>query len=345
MNDRYTTAFEALAEAEVVIDRFRRFAQKQVGGHILGSTDFYDRQINAQGIELAKAVARLQGPLASIESEISALWPRLDQTQRHASATSALYCDDPLGRAVPERDADNPRDLSASLTDWFLKSYLKPNRGVDPPKAPATPDSLAGHALDLVTSQRRSETRFHQGSYLNQYSVEVFSNMGQVNREHAARVDNLTSWLQATRTFIRNAQSWLLWANMQIEDQKTVKGQTVITVKIGDNNTFTAPIAIADTIKDSLKHINTSTADDDLKAAVQDLIKAIAETGEALPADTTEDLAIDAEGLAREVGRDAPRKSKVKGQLDGLAQTAQALGKAALPILDAAAKVKALIGV
>lgn len=195
--------------------------------------------------------------------------------------------------------------------------------------------------LRHATDKRPKETRFAQKA---QYSVVVFSDKRKVYDRHEERVAELKTWLEAARAFLRNAQSWTLWANLRIDDQKQVKGQTVVTVKIGDNNTFNAPVAIAETIKDSLKHINTSNADDALKTALQELIRTIGEAGEDLPTDKAEDLAIDGEAVARELARETPRKEKLRDQINGLAATAQALGKAALPILDAVGKVRALIG-
>jgi hypothetical protein len=98
------------------------------------------------------------------------------------------------------------------------------------------------------------------------------------------------------------------------------------------------------TVEESFNEIDQSGAGPELKEVLKELVQAVGQLDERVPQADREAAARDLDGLIKEATADSPRRGRIEMLGDGLIQTAEKIGKAALPIAKLAAQLIALFG-
>jgi hypothetical protein len=111
----------------------------------------------------------------------------------------------------------------------------------------------------------------------------------------------------------------------------------------GKNNQFTAPIAIADHIENSLNQLAGSNANSDVKAAIEQLLKEVAEVAKKVPGDKSKEIAENAERLTTEISRAKPQRKWYELSIEGLKEAGGAIGEVGKPIIETAGKLLPLL--
>jgi hypothetical protein len=111
-----------------------------------------------------------------------------------------------------------------------------------------------------------------------------------------------------------------------------VENMTMKTVRIGNNNTISAPITIADQIQGSFHAISKSNQDSETKEILERLVRAVAELSPLLPAADAKSLARDTDDVVREATASEPRKEVCKSLLERISKAATAVGEIAAPV-------------
>lgn len=124
-------------------------------------------------------------------------------------------------------------------------------------------------------------------------------------------------------------------------------GVTVTNIKIGDinigENAQVGDIVIASKIKESFNKAAASTAQNELKTALQQLAQAVAQMTQALPSEQATEAADDLSKLVDEATKPKPNKKWYSVSIDGLISAAENLGKVGEPVITLAGKVLKLL--
>ena len=118
-------------------------------------------------------------------------------------------------------------------------------------------------------------------------------------------------------------------------------------INIGDNNTISAPITIADSIQNSFNDLKEATIDQDIEKLLKQLLEAVNDvnknaTDEASVA--TEAMARDVETLVKEATSANPRQAWYEITMKGLKEAAKSVGEIANPVLEVLKKLSPLLG-
>ncbi|CAO3399389.1 hypothetical protein [Azospirillum palustre] len=124
----------------------------------------------------------------------------------------------------------------------------------------------------------------------------------------------------------------------------TKNGATIIiaekVINIGDGNTISAPVVIADTIQDSFKAISESQTPTDLRQLLESLV---AETAKLPPDDKGKKVVGDVNMAVKELTREEPDNDIATRYLTKAKAVATTMGEVAAPILSTAEKVIGLL--
>ncbi len=112
-------------------------------------------------------------------------------------------------------------------------------------------------------------------------------------------------------------------------------------VNIGGGATIQAPVVIANSIEASFNQIEAGNPDSELKAALQALVRALARV-EAAP-DQLEELSDDVNALTKAASKPQPTPGRVRRALEGVRESARAIGESALPLIELAERVWELL--
>lgn len=359
--DALYIAFEALSRAKVSIDRYANYDRlaEKFNQSIYDYPRSYDTYYGGENPRFMAAIRDLSAPTSYFESRISGLWASLPEDKRE-ERQAEFFVGDPLnalafveitkkrlewtksfGRLVGLVSDDLPAGAygGTPALDKVLGSEFAPRRSFlkefhNPPKAPARPDALDGKKVSEL-SQARDKDFNGDVKFEAPYALE------NAVKERSAE---LTLWHDATMAFFTTASDWISWAERETAPKAfgdiLIGGtKNVTTVTFGDGTVINAPLTIAGSIENSLNNLQSGQAPADMSAAIEALLKAIATASQDLPEDKAEDMALDGETVAKELSRATPRKAEAQSKLTSIAKTAEALGKAALPILDAVKKL------
>jgi hypothetical protein len=133
---------------------------------------------------------------------------------------------------------------------------------------------------------------------------------------------------------------------VSISRETRVGAQTVTNnkIEIGDHATITnSNIAVAESIVDSLKNVQTSGASDDLKKALKELHEAVAEMAKRLPEAQAKTVAQDLQTLSTEAVSNAPRRKWYELSADGLLDAAKTVAGLGEPVAKAVKVVLSLL--
>lgn len=114
-------------------------------------------------------------------------------------------------------------------------------------------------------------------------------------------------------------------------------------IHIGNNNTLTAPITIADQIENSFNLLARSETGPDLKQLLEQLLNQVNEISKAISKEDAESMARDAESLSKEVTSSKPRRKWYEISIEGLKQAALNIGEIGKPLLETVAKLLPLL--
>lgn len=114
-------------------------------------------------------------------------------------------------------------------------------------------------------------------------------------------------------------------------------------INIGAGATINAPVVMADKIENSFNTLASSQANDELKNLMSEMLKQVVAAGNALPLESAEELARDAETLTKEVSSKNPRRKWYEFSLNNIKETAEAVGEIGKPILEITAKLLPLL--
>ena len=89
-------------------------------------------------------------------------------------------------------------------------------------------------------------------------------------------------------------------------------------INIGAGATINAPVTVAETIQGSFNALKDAGVDPQIKAATEELLKAVAEVSKVAPEAEAQKMAKNADALAKEVASPDPDKAWYKVSLDGL---------------------------
>jgi hypothetical protein len=135
-------------------------------------------------------------------------------------------------------------------------------------------------------------------------------------------------------------------SNVSISRETRIGAQTVTNnkIEIGDHATITnSNIAVAESIVDSLKNVQTSGASDDLKKALKELHEAVAEMAKRLPEAQAKTVAQDLQTLSTEAVSNAPRRKWYELSADGLLDAAKTVAGLGEPVAKAVKVVLSLL--
>ena len=100
-------------------------------------------------------------------------------------------------------------------------------------------------------------------------------------------------------------------------------------------------VVAAETIQNSFNRVAKSNAKTEIKSALEELHKAVAEMCKKLPKEKQEQAASDLDVLSKEAVAQAPRRKWYELSAEGLMEAAKAVGDLAAPVLTA---VKSVVG-
>ncbi len=130
-------------------------------------------------------------------------------------------------------------------------------------------------------------------------------------------------------------------------DKAVFGGQTNMTadkiIKMGDGNTINAPVFIADDMENCFNTVERSGANDEIKAALKELLEAVTEAAKGVEEKRAKAMVQDAELLTKAVASEEPNRRWYECSVDGLREAAEAVGKVGVPILTAVAKLGSLV--
>jgi hypothetical protein len=132
------------------------------------------------------------------------------------------------------------------------------------------------------------------------------------------------------------------WSITHIE-RAFIMTEEVKSITLGSNNTISAPIVLADKIENSFNAV-ASMPDSDLKSALENLHRSIAEWSKSLDKTTAEDVATDLEALTNEAQREEPRPSRIKDFLESIKSVAESVADNAGPVLAALGAIAGAFG-
>jgi hypothetical protein len=104
-------------------------------------------------------------------------------------------------------------------------------------------------------------------------------------------------------------------------------------INIGNNNSITAPVIIADQIENSFNASANSNIDSQVKDLLQQLVLAVNDSSKSANKEQAETMARDVESLTKEVTSSKPRREWYEVSVKGLQQAAENIGKIGEPIL------------
>lgn len=110
-------------------------------------------------------------------------------------------------------------------------------------------------------------------------------------------------------------------------------------INIGNGNTISAPIVVAETIQNSFTALEGHHIDSEAKLLIQTLLGQITEVAKVTPDQEASELADNAEALAKEVARSKPRREWYELSIKGLVEAAKALGEIGKPIIETTEKL------
>ena len=114
-------------------------------------------------------------------------------------------------------------------------------------------------------------------------------------------------------------------------------------INIGDGNVINAPVLIADQIENSFNTVAESKLDEEVKSLLKQLIQEVNEASKDVPKEKAELMARDVEALSKEVTSSKPRRRWYEISIEGLKETAEAVGKVGEPILKMTRKLLPLL--
>jgi len=114
------------------------------------------------------------------------------------------------------------------------------------------------------------------------------------------------------------------------------------TIKVGSGATITAPVVVADQIRNSFNLVEDSLDDREVKKLISELLKQVTAASHAMPSEKAQQMAADAEALIKEISSSAPRKKWCELRIQGLRDAARAVGEIGKPILKTTSKLRQL---
>lgn len=137
----------------------------------------------------------------------------------------------------------------------------------------------------------------------------------------------------------------------QVIIQQSKRGDNVVekkekVIEIGANAQVSAPVVIADSIENSFNALAKSNINDETKALLEQLLKAINEINKQVTpenAESAESMARDVENLVKEATSAKPRRKWYEVSVDGLKQAATNIGEVATPVIEILGKLSPLL--
>jgi hypothetical protein len=140
--------------------------------------------------------------------------------------------------------------------------------------------------------------------------------------------------------------------NAQVQQDQIVHAERIAqmtyqekVIKIGNNNTISAPVVIADSIQNSF-NVLKDVPSDDVRSLLEELLTSVTELSKKVPAEKSADaesMARDVETLVKEASSSKPRRQWYEVSLDGLKQAAINIGDLADPIMGIVSKLFPLL--
>jgi len=117
-------------------------------------------------------------------------------------------------------------------------------------------------------------------------------------------------------------------------------------IKIGAGASISAPVVIADQLENSFNALAASQVNEDARALLEGLLKAVNEinkSANAGQAEAAQGMARDAETLVKEAVSPKPRRKWYEVSIEGLKQAAINIGEVAAPVVGILAKLAPLL--
>lgn len=212
-----------------------------------------------------------------------------------------------------------PGSFSARV-DWLENTYVK--------------SMYQGEVItDFDEQTRRFETAQFSLKKILEKQVSM-NDVGEWVRQEVVVYGNPTFLLDGNRLVSIHAERIA-----QMTHQEKV-------INIGNNNTITAPIVIADRIENSFNVLSNAQIDDEVRKLLDQLLKAVTEVNRSVTPENSSDaetMARDAETLVKEASSSKPRRQWYEISLNGLKQAAINMGEVASPVLQIVEKLIPLL--
>lgn len=167
----------------------------------------------------------------------------------------------------------------------------------------------------------------------------------------------LASQKEAEQNFNKNVQVSgdivIFSKNAQVQQDQLIHEERINqmtyqekVVNIGDNNTISAPIVIAESVQNSFNTLKDAQVDNNARKLLEDLLREITEVNRKIPPEKSSDaesMARDAESLVKEASSSKPRRRSYEVSFEGLKQAAINIGELASPVLEIVRKLMPLL--
>jgi len=212
-----------------------------------------------------------------------------------------------------------PRSFS-NRVDWLENTYVK---------------SL--YKGEIITDFDEQNRRFETAQFSLKKVLDKQISMNEVNewvRQEVVVYGNPTLLLDGNKLVNIHAERIA-----QMTHQEKV-------INIGNNNTISAPIVIADRIENSFNALNNAQIDDEIRNLLDQLLKAVTVVNQKVTPEKSSDaeaMARDTETLVKEASSSKPRRQWYEVSLEGLKQAAINIGAVASPVLQIVEKLVPLL--
>lgn len=189
------------------------------------------------------------------------------------------------------------------------------------------------------------------------YQGQILTDFDEQNRRFENARFSLKKVL-AQQVSMAEAENWVREVNVFGSPMMIIEGLTSVhaervahmtqekVITIGEHNTISAPITIADQIENSFNMLKGAGIEAEVKQLLEQLLNAVNEVNKQAPVEKAaeaEAMARDAEALLKEATSSQPRRRWYEVSLEGLKEAAKNIGEIADPVLGIVQKLMPLL--
>lgn len=179
--------------------------------------------------------------------------------------------------------------------------------------------------------------------YIEQYGGEIITNFDEQRPIFEYAPFSLQNVITGNLDYHRLRRFHIDHADIIVDSIQRIHAEAVtmskIEIKLGDGTVIHGDFVVANSIRDSFNQAESADISDELKGLLKELAKEVGKMSEALPKETSEQVARDLQALVAEASSKKPRKQWWQLSIEGLKRAAKDAGEIGKPVLELAAKV------